>query len=130
MCAQCLGVLLLNSTRRTALQFANDWATVVIGDQADPEFWTRFISGHSLEGAIDIFLDDGGHSMAQQSNTFDAVFRHVRSDVVYLCEDLSTSYLRKYGGAPKTAEELRGSSQPPPVTMADKAKLVRNEHRG
>jgi hypothetical protein len=56
---------------------------------------------------VDIFLDDGGHSMSQQRVTFDAMFEHVTSDGVFVVEDLATSYVPPYGGVPYTKEESK-----------------------
>ena len=46
----------------------------------------------------DILIDDGGHSMAQQIATFEELYPHVQPSGVYLCEDLHTSYWRRWGG--------------------------------
>ena len=79
---------------------------IVIGDQEDRAFlgalavrWPR----------IDVVIDDGGHTMAQQIATFDVLFPHLHADGVYLCEDLQTSYRRDWGGGcrrPGTFVEL------------------------
>jgi hypothetical protein len=68
---------------------------IVIGDQEDRDFlrtigerWPR----------IDVLIDDGGHTMAQQIATFDVLFPRVHADGVYLCEDLHTSYRPGWGG--------------------------------
>ena len=51
---------------------------------------------------VDILIDDGGHTMAQQINTFNVFFDHVKDDGIYLCEDLHTSYWTHfYGGYKK-----------------------------
>ena len=34
-----------------------------IGDQADPQFWRRFLEKHPQ---VDVVIDDGGHEMRQQ----------------------------------------------------------------
>lgn len=43
-------------------------------------------------------LDDGGHTMKQQINTFEVLFNHVKYGGLFLCEDLHTSYWWLYGG--------------------------------
>ena len=79
---------------------------IVIGDQEDRAFlgaiatrWPR----------IDVVIDDGGHTMAQQIATFEVLFPHLHADGVYLCEDLQTSYRPEWGGGcrqPGTFVEL------------------------
>jgi hypothetical protein len=94
--------------RTAVLELNNDWATIVMGDQESPEFWNKFVIDHKLANSIDIFNDDGGHTMNQQINTFYAMFGHVKSDGVYLCEDLATSYSTSYGGSPKDTRTTQG----------------------
>lgn len=69
-----------------------------IGDQAKPEFWQEFSARHPQ---IDVVLDDGGHTMAQQIVTFEALFKTVKNGGVYLCEDTHTSYFPSHGGGLK-----------------------------
>jgi hypothetical protein len=47
---------------------------------------------------VDILIDDGGHKMRQQNVTFEELFDHVKSDGIYVCEDLHTSYWARFGG--------------------------------
>lgn len=56
----------------------------------------KFIS--EAGGDFDIIIDDGGHTMSQQINSFSALFPHVKSGGMYIIEDLHTSYWKKYGG--------------------------------
>ena len=77
-------------------QLEEDQITVFIGDQEDRNFL------ESLKEAIpriDILIDDGGHTMEQQINTFEILFGHIDSEGIYLCEDLHTSYRKKFGGS-------------------------------
>jgi hypothetical protein len=77
-------------------QFSNDdWSNILIGDQSDPSFW-KYV--RSTVGEIDIFLDDGGHTMDMQRITFENVFPMIRKNGVYACEDLATSYVHQFGG--------------------------------
>lgn len=62
---------------------------VVIGNQEDPFFWDEFLK-NNVE--IDIFIDDGGHSMNQQIVTFEKVFPRLKLGSIYICEDTHTSY--------------------------------------
>jgi Methyltransferase domain len=58
---------------------------ISIGDQADPLFWRWFLREVPR---IDILIDDGGHTVHQQTTTFEAVFPHIEPGGVYLCEDV------------------------------------------
>jgi hypothetical protein len=49
-------------------------------------------------GPVDIVLDDGGHTMTQQINTFDIFYPLVRDRGVFICEDVHTSYQPQFGG--------------------------------
>ncbi len=68
---------------------------VFIGDQQDREFLRR-LAGELPR--IDVLIDDGGHRMKQQIHTFEELFPRVEENGVYLCEDLHTSYWRRFGG--------------------------------
>lgn len=52
----------------------------------------------NLGGNFDIILDDGGHLMTQQINSFKALFPSLKSGGLYVIEDLHTSYWSAYGG--------------------------------
>ncbi|MCB0645042.1 MAG: class I SAM-dependent methyltransferase [Saprospiraceae bacterium] len=71
---------------------------IFIGSQSDRDFLRKV---KSELPPLDIFIDDGGHSMKQQIVSFEELFDHVKSDGVYLCEDLHTSYWLEYGGGHK-----------------------------
>jgi hypothetical protein len=76
-------------------QFEEDQIEITIGDQSDREFL------QSLRGAIpriDILIDDGGHTMSQQTATFEELFPYISENGIYLCEDMHTSYWPDYGG--------------------------------
>ena len=77
------------------LQFKDETADILIGDQAD----RRFLAGvRERVPHIDILIDDGGHTMEQQIITFEELYPHVQSNGVYLCEDIHTSLWPNYGG--------------------------------
>jgi cephalosporin hydroxylase len=76
-------------------QLEEDQVQIFIGDQADKNFLK------SLSDAIpkiDILLDDGGHTMEQQINTFEALYHRIDPNGIYMCEDMHTSYWRRWGG--------------------------------
>ena len=68
---------------------------IVIGDQGDRNFLRKFAKDI---GRIDILIDDGGHTMAQQIATVEELYGAVAPDGVLLVEDTHTSYWRDYGG--------------------------------
>jgi hypothetical protein len=82
-------------------EFEEDRIKIFIGDQEDKSFLsnlTRIIS------KADIVIDDGGHYMQQQINTFEVMYPHVSDNGVYLVEDLHTSYWNYYGGGYKKGD--------------------------
>jgi hypothetical protein len=71
---------------------------IFIGDQEDRSF-LKYLAKEIPR--IDILIDDGGHTMRQQINTFEELFPYIDEEGVYLCEDLHTSYWREFGGGHK-----------------------------
>jgi hypothetical protein len=69
--------------------------TVVVGDQADPQF---LASLHERYGPFDIIVDDGGHTMEQQIASIETLFPLLAEDGIYLVEDVHTSYWDSHGG--------------------------------
>jgi len=76
-------------------QFEDEQTQILIGDQADKDFLHRL---RDQVPRIDIVIDDGGHTMTQQINSFEVLYPHVSPTGLYVCEDLHTSYWRIYGG--------------------------------
>ncbi len=72
-----------------------DRIKIFIGDQEDREFLRSLVKEIPR---IDILIDDGGHRMRQQINTFEEIFPHIEDDGIYLCEDMHTSYFKGWGG--------------------------------
>jgi methyltransferase family protein len=68
---------------------------ILIGSQDDRAF-LRSVADKIPR--VDILIDDGGHTMQQQTNTFEELFAHIDPHGVYLCEDLHTSYWERFGG--------------------------------
>lgn len=89
--AQIVGV----DINPACLMHASEGIKVIIGDQEDRDFLHEL---RNQVGEVDILIDDGGHTMAQQLATFDVMFDAVAKDGVYLVEDLHTSYWEEYGG--------------------------------
>jgi hypothetical protein len=76
-------------------QLEEDGIQIHIGDQGDRPFLRSL--AQTLP-AIDILIDDGGHTMLQQTRTFEELFPIMSPHGVYVCEDLHTSYWRDWGG--------------------------------
>jgi SAM-dependent methyltransferase len=76
-------------------QFEDASTTILIGDQADRAFLARV---RDAVPRIDILIDDGGHTMAQQIVTLEELYLHLQPEGIYLCEDIHTSFLSEYGG--------------------------------
>ena len=79
-------------------QFEDENTKVFIGSQSDRKFLREVFSEIP---PIDVFIDDGGHTMKQQIVSFEEGYRHIKEGGVYLCEDLHTSYWSEYGGGYK-----------------------------
>ena len=75
--------------------FEDEATTILIGDQGDRRFLAE-VRGRVPH--IDILIDDGGHTMAQQIATFEELYPHVQPDGIYLCEDIHTSFMPEFGG--------------------------------
>jgi len=77
---------------------AKKWETegfeIYIGNQADPDFWDAFFSA---VGPIDILLDDGGHTNAQQIITSHKAIDHIKDGGLIMIEDVHASYLKRFG---------------------------------
>jgi len=71
---------------------------IYIGDQENRKFLKKLMK---KIGEVDVVIEDGGHTMRQQINTFEEVYPHVKEGGVFLIEDLHTSYWREYGGGYK-----------------------------
>jgi len=69
-------------------------AKIYLGDQANKQFM-KYVA-ENIGKPIDIIIDDGGHFMHQQINSFEALFPYINNDGVYLIEDVSTSLQSKF----------------------------------
>lgn len=69
--------------------------TIEIGDQQDRVFLQALCDEY---GPFDLVIDDGGHTMPQQINTFEVLYPAVREGGIYLVEDLLTSYRPNFNG--------------------------------
>lgn len=71
---------------------------IVIGDQSNPAFWRDFFA---KVGPIDVLLDDGGHTNAQQIATLHGSAAHVRDGGWVVVEDTHCSYFPEFGNPSK-----------------------------
>ena len=72
-----------------------DWIHIEIGDSGSRDFIQSILDKYPK---VDIFLDDGGHSMVQQRLSMEMILPHIQHNGVFMCEDLSTSWSQSFGG--------------------------------
>lgn len=77
------------------LKYDNPNVNIIIGDQESSVFWDKILPSI---GPIDVFIDDGGHTMRQQIVTFEKVWSQIKRNGVFICEDTHTSYFNDYWG--------------------------------
>jgi hypothetical protein len=85
--------------KEKCLEHAAERIEVRVGDQADVKFLTTLASTE-----WDIIIDDGGHTMQQQSTSLTFLWPTVKLGGIYVVEDLHTSYWPEFGGS-KPGEE-------------------------
>lgn len=71
-------------------QYEGDQIHIEIGDQSDWNFLQYLIDKH---GIPDLVIDDGSHIMKDLIASFNFLFPLLKSDSVYLAEDLHTCYI-------------------------------------
>jgi hypothetical protein len=67
---------------------------IFIGSQSDESFWKEFIKN---VGQIDVVLDDGGHTYAQQIITTEMLLGCIKDGGMLVVEDTHTSYMGGFG---------------------------------
>jgi len=67
---------------------------IYIGDQSDANFWMEFFK---QIGKVDIVLDDGGHTNAQQVSTVASCIDNIRDGGLLVVEDVHCSYMTEFG---------------------------------
>ena len=65
--------------------YEDEGIRIFIGDQADPDFWERFVREVPR---IDVVVDDGGHLAHQQITTLKGLLPEMAHGGVYVCEDI------------------------------------------
>jgi hypothetical protein len=71
-----------------------------IGDQTDKKFMESL-------GEFDVIVDDGGHKMSQQQDTFNIMFPNLKKGGLYVIEDLHTSYWEEFLDERPTTEFIK-----------------------
>ncbi len=79
-------------------ELAEDQITILLSDQEN-----RASLQHICKTLppFDIIIDDGGHTMLQQTTTFEEMWGQLKIGGVYLVEDMLTSYWPAFGGGYK-----------------------------
>lgn len=67
---------------------------IIIGSQSDEAFWSSF---RNEIGAVDIVLDDGGHTYDQQITTVECLLENIGDGGMLVVEDTHTSYMQGFG---------------------------------
>jgi hypothetical protein len=81
------------------LKLQKDYANnvhIIIGDQGDEQFWNNFLNKNIK---FDIIVDDGSHIPTHQILTFKKTYDYLNNNGIYLCEDICTSYYKKYNNS-------------------------------
>lgn len=107
-----------------------DRVKIFIGSQTDK----TFLKGVAAElPALDIVLDDGGHTMEQQIVSFESLFLKLKEGGLYMVEDTHTSYWHSHHGGLRKANTFIEYSKRLvddslyEAHIPDKQKLVINE---
>jgi len=79
-------------------KFEEDGTKIFIGSQSDRHFLAELIDQLP---ALDIILDDGGHTMEQQKVSFEMLYSKVKDGGLYIVEDTHTSYWYEFHGGVK-----------------------------
>jgi hypothetical protein len=77
--------------------------TIPLVDQGNRAQLRHFIE--ETGGEVDVVIDDGGHTMAQQLTSFAEVFSSVVTGGAYVIEDLGTAYWEECGGVTSGVKE-------------------------
>jgi hypothetical protein len=76
-------------------KFEEEGVKVFIGSQEDVQFLDTV---RAALPALDIIIDDGGHTMSQQITSFEKLFLQLKEGGIYLVEDTHTSYWHEFHG--------------------------------
>jgi glycosyltransferase involved in cell wall biosynthesis len=79
-------------------ELAEDQISILLADQESRESLQNICK---TLPPFDIIIDDGGHTMLQQTTTFEEMWGQLKIGGVYLVEDMLTSYWPSFGGGYK-----------------------------
>jgi glycosyltransferase involved in cell wall biosynthesis len=79
-------------------ELAEDQISILLADQESRESLKNICK---TLPPFDIIIDDGGHTMLQQTTTFEEMWGKLKIGGVYLIEDMLTSYWPAFGGGYK-----------------------------
>ena len=77
-----------------AIESTKDGFEIFIGNAKDPDFWAAF---YLTVGKIDVLIDDGGHTNAQQSQALIPSINNINDKGLIIIEDSYQSYSREFG---------------------------------
>mmetsp|Transcript_43489 Transcript_43489/g.94733 ORF Transcript_43489/g.94733 Transcript_43489/m.94733 type:complete len:349 (+) Transcript_43489:109-1155(+) len=76
-------------------KFQDSRTTITIGDQGDPAMWHNFFS--TVTPALDVLIDDGGHTGPQMCTTTAEVWPHIKAGGILAIEDIhGAKYLHEF----------------------------------
>jgi len=81
-----------------------DFVSIEIGDSEKRTFLEKIKKKYPK---VDVFLDDGAHTMSAQRTAMEIMWPHVKDDGVYVCEDLNTSWNAQGGYKGKRMSDER-----------------------
>ncbi len=76
-------------------QYASNRVSIEIGSQTDAAFIEKIAREH---GPFDLIVDDGSHMQSHVIFSFNCLFKHLKPSGIYVVEDASCSYWKKYEG--------------------------------
>lgn len=88
--ARIIGIDLSEDARK----WESDGFEIFVGNQSDPGFWSNFFS---KVGAVDVLLDDGGHTYLQQITTCLEAADFIKDGGLIVVEDTHTSQMSGFG---------------------------------
>ncbi|EFQ33978.1 hard-surface induced protein 5 [Colletotrichum graminicola M1.001] len=93
-----LNIVEYDETCGSAWAAQNPEAVIFFGDQSSVPFLHHVGAEVTADRLVDIIVDDGGHTMDQQTTSLRELWSYLRPGGVYFAEDLQTSFMDNYGG--------------------------------
>lgn len=101
--------------------YARENISVVIGDQADRQFWKEFKTATPL---VDVLIDDGGHTPEQMKITLEEMLPHLRPGGVFITEDIIEPQNQFESYISGLTKELNTVITPPEGSVETKDKFI------